>query len=53
VSPGSYNITVGTGLAVTTSLADGSATTVGADGRVLYRRDVGLAVHDVCVVFGP
>jgi DNA-binding beta-propeller fold protein YncE len=53
VPVGSYNIAFGWGLGVTPSLADGSVTSLGANGRALTRRDVGLAAHDACVVFGP
>jgi hypothetical protein len=50
---GSYNITFGSGLGVTPSLSDGTATSLGENGRALSRRDVGLAAHDACIVFGP
>jgi DNA-binding beta-propeller fold protein YncE len=53
VPVGSYNITFGWGLGVTPSLADGSVTSLGANGRSLSRRDVGRAAHDACIVFGP
>ena len=53
VPVGSYNVTFAWGLGVTPSLANGSVTSLGADGRPLTRRDVGLAAHDACIVFGP
>jgi DNA-binding beta-propeller fold protein YncE len=53
VPVGSYNITSRAGLGVTPSLADGSVTSLGADGRALTRRDVLRAAHDACIVFGP
>jgi hypothetical protein len=53
VPVGSYNITFGWGLGVSPSLANGSVTSLGANGRTLTRRDVGRAAHDACIVFGP
>lgn len=50
---GSYNVTFAWGLGVTPSLANGSVTSLRANGSPLARRDVGLAAHDACIVFGP
>ena len=53
VPVGSYNVAVGAGLGVTPSLGNGTVTSLASAGRVLAKRDVGLAAHDACVVFGP
>lgn len=53
VAAGSYNVAFGWGLGVTPSLADGSVTSLGGNGRALIRRDIGRAAHDACIVFGP
>jgi DNA-binding beta-propeller fold protein YncE len=53
VPVGSYNVTFAWGMGVTPSLSDGSVTSLGANGQALMRRDVGLAAHDACIVFGP
>jgi hypothetical protein len=50
---GSYNVAFGAGLGITPSLGSGAVTSLRADGRALARRDVGLAAHDACIVFGP
>ncbi len=53
VPVGSYNVTFAWGMGVTPSLASGSVTCLRDNGRPLARRDVGLAAHDACIVFGP
>jgi DNA-binding beta-propeller fold protein YncE len=53
VAVGSYNVSIRAGLGVTPSLASGAVTSLGAAGQTLARRDVGLAAHDACIVFGP
>jgi DNA-binding beta-propeller fold protein YncE len=50
---GSYNVAFRWGMGVTPALPDGSVTSLRSDGRALSRRDIGLAAHDACIVFGP
>ena len=52
VPVGSYNVTFRWGLGVTPSLAEGSVTSLDAEGGALARRDIGRAAHDACIVFG-
>jgi DNA-binding beta-propeller fold protein YncE len=53
VPVGSYNVAFGAGMGVTPSLGSGAVTSLRDNGRALARRDIGLAAHDACIVFGP
>jgi hypothetical protein len=53
VPAGSYNVAFRWGMGVTPSLTTGFVTSLSSNGRVLGRRDIGLAAHDACIVFGP
>jgi DNA-binding beta-propeller fold protein YncE len=53
VPVGSYNVTFGWGSVISPSLASGTLTLLGRDGRIDAVRTVARAAHDACIVFGP
>jgi sugar lactone lactonase YvrE len=53
VPVGSYNVTFGWGRVISPSLAQGTLSVLGRDGRVDAVRTVARAAHDACIVFGP
>jgi hypothetical protein len=53
VPVGSYNVTFGWGRVISPSLAQGTLSVLGSDGRVRAVRTVARAAHDACIVFGP
>jgi protein NirF len=53
VPVGSYNVTFGWGRVISPSLAAGTLSVLGRDGRVAAVLGVARAAHDACIVVGP
>jgi WD40 repeat protein len=50
---GSYNVTFGWGRLISPSLAAGTLSVLGRDGRVAAVLQIARAAHDACIVVGP